>query len=579
MIDDLVYAVYVTTAPSIDEATSDWAGTTHLLYAKNLKNRFLNHSSDVVEVELLNGQNHIVLLWAQHNDVWVDEQENEIDLTNITYPSVTLGLTAAECDKYAAFSAFKFIPATERTNTGTIELKRPFAQVNVATLDPAHYNVAITGTTLEVKGAGNAFNVAKQAASETVNVTYNWSGKVFLNDPLTVNNKNYDHYLAMGYVFTSGNVVVDYTIDAGRHGVIKNTINAVPVEKNYRTNIIGNLLTSDVKYNVLLDKKWGQPETNVEVKSVASAQELLEAIEGGSTESETNIKLEGDIDLGALFAASTQAVAKSGNAALPIVISEEKTMTLDLNGFTISTPWESETDGKHYYAFDNYGTLKIVDTKANGMIKARGIFNNGIMTLESGTIDACDGNGGYGVRNYVGAEFVMNGGSIVTSNEDDHQVDKGGYDATTLRVDEGATATINGGTINNICDYTFAIDNYGTVTVNGGEFNSVHSTVSTYGTMTINGGSFACNGIEGVTAHCLVAWDGTQTTINGGTFNGKDNYNGFNVDAVKGATVYIKGGEFLSVHSGSLYGDGSIIVTGGTFFDQIPAKYLAAGYS
>lgn len=258
----------------------------------------------------------------------------------------------------------------------------------------------------------------------------------------------------------------------------------------------------------------------------------------------------------------------------PIIVAEDKTVALNLNGKTINTVFAEGSTTNHIYAFTNNGTL----TLKNGTINARGIFNYGTMTLESGTINAIDGNGGYGVRNYPGAEFIMNGGTIATTLEDDNKVNNGGYDATTLRVDEGASAIINGGNINNICDYTFALDNYGTVTVNGGTFQSIHSTVSTYGTMTIIDGSFACNGIEGITAHCLVAWEDSETTIKGGTFDGKDNYNGFNVDACKGSVVNIEGGKFLSVHSGSLYGEGTISVKGGTFFDKVPAERLERGY-
>ena len=257
------------------------------------------------------------------------------------------------------------------------------------------------------------------------------------------------------------------------------------------------------------------------------------------------------------------------------VIAEGKTLVLDLNGFKITTPFVEGSDTNHTYAFENHGSLTIQDSKGNGQIIARGIFNYGTMTLKSGTINACDGNGGYGVRNYEGAEFIMNGGSIVTSYEDG-DIPGEGYDASPVRVDEGATATINGGAINNVSNFTVAIDNYGTTTINDGTFTTIHTTIANSATMTINGGSFTCNGLEGVTAHAFWAAAGTAT-INGGTFDGKDNYNGFNICASKGATVNIKGGEFLSVHSGSLYGEGTINVMGGEFFDN-PSKYVVAGY-
>ena len=281
------------------------------------------------------------------------------------------------------------------------------------------------------------------------------------------------------------------------------------------------------------------------------------------------------------FAGLKAAIAHGGNIKLTANILVEEVLTiaegtmvnLDLNGKTINVVYVAGSDTNHIYAIHNYGDLTI---DGNGTINARGIFNYGNMTLVSGTINASDGNGGYAVRSYEGAKFVMNGGKIATTLEDDHKVNNGGYDATTVRVDAGATFVMNDGEIVNICDYTFAIDNSGDVVINGGSVTSVHSTISSYGTLVINGGTFVDNGLEGVTAHVIVAWEGSVTIINGGTFDGKDNYNGFNVDACAGSVVDIMDGTFLSVHSGSLYGEGMITVYGGKFFDN-PSKNILSG--
>jgi len=263
-----------------------------------------------------------------------------------------------------------------------------------------------------------------------------------------------------------------------------------------------------------------------------------------------------------------------------MTIAAEKNFTLDLNGKTIDVGYQENSTDKHIYAFENKGTLTITDnsTEANGVINARGNFNYGTLTLVNGTINAIDHNGGYGIQNLEGSTFTMNGGLIATTNENG-DAPGDGYDATTVRVESGAVFVMNGGEINNISNYTFAIDNYGTTTIkeNAGEVKSVHTAVANYGTMTISAGTFICNGLEGVTAHALWADAGT-TTINGGTFDGKDNYNGFNVCASEGATVYITGGNFLPVHSGSLYGEGTIAVSGGTFFDAVPEERCAEGY-
>ena len=527
-----------------------------------------------LELEFVKNQKFTVLFWAQNPDVDVYTTD---DLRNVRLAQT---LTANNVNT-AVFAGSDKVDNCVSAANGAVDLVRPIAQLRIGTTPESLVirsttTVTLIKSDLKVKGLSTTYNVATKAAGADKS-EFTYSEADVPAETFKANNVDYQ-YVAMSYVgFASdlgANIDVEFNINTSE-GVISHEVVNVPVKPNYRTNIVGNLITASADYNVSINDNWETTEHNVKVVTVSDAQGLQAAIDNSETGTETNVKLEGDIDLESLFAASTLAVTKVGDAPLPIVIPAEKTLTLDLNGFTITTPWENETAGKHYYAFNNNGTLNIVDSKANGKIIARGINNSGKMTLESGTIEACDGNGGYGVINYAGAEFVMNGGTVATIY-DDGDIPGVGYDATTLRVDEGATATINGGTINNICNFTVAIDNAGTVTINGGTFTSVHTTVANKASMTIEGGSFTCNGLEGITAHALWAAAGT-TTINGGTFNGKDNYNGFNVDASAGAVVNITGGEFLPVHSGSLYGDGTISVTGGEFFDD-PSKRVAEGY-
>lgn len=277
------------------------------------------------------------------------------------------------------------------------------------------------------------------------------------------------------------------------------------------------------------------------------------------------------------YAKNGDTVKLLANAELDETYVNEKSLTLDLNGKTLSTAYVAGSTTNHLYAIQNNAELTITDSSdaKTGKISARGNFNYGTLTLEAGTIEAIDGNGGYAVRNYAGT-FTMNGGTIATTYEDG-DVPGDGYDASPVRVDEGATFTMNDGVINNVSNYTVAIDNYGKTIINGGKATTIHTTLANSGTMIIEGGEFTCNGLEGITAHALWAADGT-TTINGGTFNGKDNYNGFNVDASEGAVVTITGGTFLPVHSGSLYGEGTITVSGGTFFDKIDDARCVVGF-
>ena len=254
-----------------------------------------------------------------------------------------------------------------------------------------------------------------------------------------------------------------------------------------------------------------------------------------------------------------------------MTIAAEKNFTLDLNGKTINVGYQENSEDKHIYAFDNKGTLTIT----NGTVNARGIFNYGTLTVNAdATVNSIDANGGYGVDN----KGILNVYGTIATTTEDGDAPEAGTDATPINNEANATVNVyEGSVINNVSNFTSALRNSGTANIKGGTFTSVHTTVINHGTMTIDGGSFTCDGLEGITAHALWAAAGT-TTINGGTFDGKDNYNGSNVDASEGATVYITGGNFLPVHSGSLYGEGTIAVSGGKFFDPVPEGRCAEGY-
>ena len=87
-----------------------------------------------------------------------------------------------------------------------------------------------------------------------------------------------------------------------------------------------------------------------------------------------------------------------------IVIPQGETVVLDLNGKTVT-----RLDETNKYAINNLGTLTIKDTKGNGSINARGIYNGygdgganvstAKITVLSGTINAKGTNGGAAIFN------------------------------------------------------------------------------------------------------------------------------------------------------------------------------------
>ena len=279
-VNKLVYAVYrakdadfADPTKTTDEALKGYladpayANKFQLVYQEDQELGFgttgtIADKSTVVSLELINDQRYIVLFWAQQDYTWVkkDDQDKWIEFRTITYPDNY----EANNDKYAAFSGVSVV-SVDGSVSKNIVLTRPFAQVNIAAAKPAenrYSNLAVKSSTVTIKGIASSFNVATQEGfSETAyKHVYIATGPVAEAYPVS----EYPLYISMNYIFVEGNdrgnVEVEYDITstygngATDETTVSNTITNVPVAKNYKTNIVGNLLTSGVEYNVTLEK-------------------------------------------------------------------------------------------------------------------------------------------------------------------------------------------------------------------------------------------------------------------------------------------------------------------------------------
>ena len=534
------------------------------------------------DVRLVPGRDYKFVVWA---DVVkeADKADWHYDTSDLT--NITLKDWNAMDETRDAFTGVELVQKYNGTKSIEVLLTRPFAKLRVMTDDmQVLKDLGLSADLAVVEYATDHYSSFNALAGVPCNKDIK-KKKHEISDI-----KAYDEYgtLFVDYFFatkaqeTVKFVLAVYDADEAEPLKVNNFSTDIPVQRNFLTTISGNVLTdgNNVKVDVVdafenAGNLEGAPYYNeiVEVKSATELQKAIEAINNSTEPTEAIVIVLGEnITLGV---GASLASTRTNDINYALYLAEGKTATLDLNGKTLTTSLKS-TD-RHYYAIENHGALTIKDSGNNGAIVSRGIFNYGTLTLESGKIDACDHNGGYAVKNYDGSSFTMKGGIVVTSNENNDAAVAGNYDATTLYVDSGATATIYGGVITNISNFTLAIENNGITTINGGTFTCVHTTVGNHGTMVINGGEFICDGIDGQSSHSLWTTNGSETTINGGTFNGKDNNNGFNVCAENGAVVEINGGNFLKVHSGSLYGAGTINVKGGTFFDD-PSARVVKGY-
>lgn len=231
-----------------------------------------------------------------------------------------------------------------------------------------------------------------------------------------------------------------------------------------------------------------------------------------------------------------------------ITVPQDTTVTLELNGYDITV---KESTDRHIYAINNRGTLTLKDSVGTGSISARGIYNGydgsdtdntvdgAKMTIESGTYNAIDSNGGAAIFNC--AELIINNGT---------------FEGKTAAVNNRAKgkATINGGTYRSDSGAVhYAIqNNSGTMSINNATVDKGFGAVGIWGGSTIiNDGNFLPTGAAGNTCHVVYVGGSSNVTINGGTF--KMNYpadavpdSGSAVASYDNGKVSISGGEFTA---------------------------------
>ena len=223
----------------------------------------------VITLDLLADQHYTILFWAQVDGIDV---YNTTELTAVTYNNLNAEAYAANDERLAAFYAVDFINDGVARNSKVI-LTRPFAQVNLGTLNSKaeakenDYKIDLKQSRMILDAVPTVFNTATDEVSGYQTMTFAFHNVPALTqgeETLTVNDTPYQ-YAGMNYVFAGANVSLEYDIKVSLNGseeyaTVNNTIPQVPVKRNYRTNIVGNLLTSKTEYEVVVDAEFNNPE-------------------------------------------------------------------------------------------------------------------------------------------------------------------------------------------------------------------------------------------------------------------------------------------------------------------------------
>ncbi|MBP3290463.1 MAG: hypothetical protein J6L75_05780 [Alistipes sp.] len=505
-----------------------------------------------VELSLVQGRAYRVVFWAQaegapYERVWGQPGE---DYTKAQINIVGMGDLTANEESYDAFFHCTDKIEVSGSDVLDVDLVRPFAQLNIATADiekakNADLEVARTG--VEVTGVFSTLRLWNGSVENETTAKFALADKA--EGTIKTNNNEYS-YLAMNYLLVNAKDLVDVKLSLqdqeSNVKVLTRSYSSVPVQRNYRTNIIGNILTSDMDFNIEVKPGFEEDGFGVIDGKIFQYVKSLADIEAALDNDEVEvIILTEDIDLdNQPSTVSTRAAAGSG-----ITIPATRTVTLDLNGKSLK---KATKQTSAYALITNNGNLTIIDSKQGGKISYTDT-----------------GNGGnYGSNTIQNNNTLTIEGGIFENLSATATVRQNGYPHV---IDTNGSPTINGGTFDNQSDYSsvriWCTDDDNTIT-------------------TINGGTFnGCIDIHNVNVNA----NKSTTTITGGTFNG-DNWSncsvrllGFGVD-VDEIVCNIEGGEFMKAIKLRKYIEGEenfnanvFNITGGTFHDASVFNFLADG--
>ena len=321
-----------------------------------------------VELELTTGDTYTVIFWAEAPyapyDVDFEAKTMTVDYTDAV---------SNDENRDAFYAAHTFTVSGAQTEN--VQLRRPFAQLNIGTSDYANADKAgytPTKSAVTVKTLGNTLNLWDGTVSgnpEEVIVNFDYAD-IVKTEVFPVDDAKYD-YLAMNYLLVGADQeVVDiefgYT-ETDANAAKTRTVGSVPVQRNYRTNIYGKLLTSTVDVNVEI-----KPEYNEEDYLIYNVVVDGASYDDFATAAAKAMELDKPIEL-------IQNVTIDADNT--ITVPAGKTLTLNLNGYTLKGI--SDQTGSNRNIFDVRGEMTV--DGANSMTRGTTVGNGVIAITHKGT--------------------------------------------------------------------------------------------------------------------------------------------------------------------------------------------------
>lgn len=232
--------------------------------------KFNGNREAIVNVTLVRGKAYQFVCWAQKKELQCYDF-SDMSAIKVSYEGEVS--QNEDRDAFYALDTTKTAPnnpvVVTKGFSQTITLRRPFAQINMGSSDMLQAKMAGLDTTkinssMVVKGVANQLNTLTGEAVGTVDASFsralaitNVEGteNLYVNDDPTAYG-----WLAMNYVLVNTKeslqtktheVTVELFDEA--QSLVKYDVTQVTLARNYRTHLVGDVLTTNAQLNVVID--------------------------------------------------------------------------------------------------------------------------------------------------------------------------------------------------------------------------------------------------------------------------------------------------------------------------------------
>ena len=339
----------------------------------------MDNLKQTVSLKLTTGKTYDVIFWAADNSAKKPYTFDPLTQTvKIKYTNVYSNNDI--CD---AFFKKETITVSGNQNVD-VKLTRPFAQVNIGTDDFDAATIAgLNLTQTQVKAtAGDILNLAT-GKMEGTEATRTFKMKAIPTaDDGAFPVAGYK-YLLMAYIpISDTKETVDMTFGYNGKSTFRSFTN-VPLQRNYRTNIYGSLLTNSVDFNVVIEPAFSG-EFAHEVVSASTFAALKAAVANGqSVDAEKTLVLSGGqsetLNLGDLSISNKNDIWSDSDWSL-LSVRENSSLTITSGAYIAKA--------NDCYAVDvqDGGHLVIEDGHYNGNIHAVYVLE-GVAEIKGGTFE------------------------------------------------------------------------------------------------------------------------------------------------------------------------------------------------